>query len=774
MSTLKRRHGECPEGIQDEDGFIVTKPNWDFVTSTGSTLLDLAISGKRLEFGGVPSGILMEVAGASQSGKCVSRNNYITSDDGVYSVDEFFEKLGFPAYKVNKTVFLEEGYAKLPNMFGNMEGIKALTFNGLRPLTRIKTASGIVHEVTLNHPLKVMTKNGNLVWKHASNIEKGEYVLFKLSTTRKSSEEEKRLCKQAYVAGLFVADGYLGGNVGFTNNESFLINRVSNFLDENNIRYRITEVMRKGLYSTTQLDLTSNSGSDKLREILHLGKCKSAGKSVPLIYRTSGREVAISFLKGYFDCEAYFNNSIEVTSASKKLLDQVQQMLLGIGSVSTLRKKKVKSYPNTDYWRLSIFGDYADNYFDVVGTSLLSRKNQINSSVAGTTCSRIIPYQKENVADFAAEIFYGGKTREQGRLIGPTDRNLTFDQVFKLKDYFSSNNITLKKGFGESIFEMWHILSSGGYHFTEVIDNCFVDHKDWTYDFSMEKTASFLLNGCVSHNTLILTEMAARVQKKGGGVFFADPEDRLDKEYASITGLDIRDNGEYERPDTVTEFFEFYNKWEVDPSKMNIFCGDSLAALSTKMEMEDGDKMGMRRAKEFSEALRVSCRTFKKKNVLMVCSNQIRDGGHNGSKTIPGGNAVPFYSTVRLKMEPGYPKSKIKKEKTIRGAKQEKVIGVISNVTVHKNSLDDPWRKVPLHIVFGYGIDDIRANLTWYKESTNSKKFIVPGGIELATIDKAIEYVEENALAKKLRIDVRDLWREIEESFKQNRKPKEF
>ena len=125
-------------------------------------------------------------------------------------------------------------------------------------------------------------------------------------------------------------------------------------------------------------------------------------------------------------------------------------------------------------------------------------------------------------------------------------------------------------------------------------------------------------------------------------------------------------------------------------------------------------------------------------------------------------------------MDPGYPKSKIKKEKTIKGAKHEKVIGVQSLVTVHKNSLDDPWRKVPLYIIFGYGIDDIRANLHWYKESTNSKKFIVPGGIELATIDKAIEYVEEANLAKKLRIEVRDLWLEIENQFKQNRKPKEF
>ena len=277
-----------------------------------------------------------------------------------------------------------------------------------------------------------------------------------------------------------------------------------------------------------------------------------------------------------------------------------------------------------------------------------------------------------------------------------------------------------------------------------------------------------------SGKTAVLTEIAARAQNHGGDVFFCDPEARLDKEYAEITGLNIRDMGHYEQPDTVTEFFQHYNDWETDPDVPNVFAGDSLAALSTKMEMEEGDKMGMRRAKEFSECLRKACRTFAKKNVLMVCSNQIRDGGPNGTKTIPGGNAVPFYSSVRMQISPGYPKGKITKEKTIRGAKQKKVVGIQSNVKITKNSLDDPFREVPIFIIFGYGIDDIRGNLTWYKEANNSKSFLLPDGKELASIDKAIEYVEANALEKKLRNCVRKLWNEIEESFTTTRKKKEF
>ena len=95
-------------------------------------------------------------------------------------------------------------------------------------------------------------------------------------------------------------------------------------------------------------------------------------------------------------------------------------------------------------------------------------------------------------------------------------------------------------------------------------------------------------------------------------------------------------------------------------------------------------------------------------------------------------------------------------------------------VKITKNSLDDPFREVPIFLIFGYGIDDVRGNLTWFKDSNNSKKFLLPDGTEQSSIDKAIQYVEENGLEKKLRIAVRKLWLEIEESFKTQRKPKEF
>jgi len=273
-----------------------------------------------------------------------------------------------------------------------------------------------------------------------------------------------------------------------------------------------------------------------------------------------------------------------------------------------------------------------------------------------------------------------------------------------------------------------------------------------------------------SGKTGILTELCASVQSMGGATRFADPERRLDKEYAEVTGASIPED-DYFVPDTVTEFFNDYNDWNTVSSVPNLYAGDSLAALSTSMEMEDEDKMGMRRAKEFSQELRKHCRTFHDKNVLMACTNQIRTG-QNNTKTTPGGNAIPFYASLRLMCVPTYQNSKIEMKKKIRGVDQIEIIGVRTQVTCKKNSLDNPFRKADIFVVFGYGVDDVRGNLMFLKENKKDTKFILNDKDIGATIGKAISTVEENNLEKKLKRETIALWHEIRQAFHVERKRK--
>jgi len=281
--------------------------------------------------------------------------------------------------------------------------------------------------------------------------------------------------------------------------------------------------------------------------------------------------------------------------------------------------------------------------------------------------------------------------------------------------------------------------------------------------------------GSGTGKTVLLCEVAGYVQRMGGDTKFNDPEARLNKQFASMFDMDI-DEMTIEEPDTVTEMFQDLETWEPrTKAKIHGVFTDSLAALSTNMEMEnkDGDKMGMRRAKEFSEGFRKFARVLKQKNYLMVCSNQMRvntDAGMFGQKYVtPGGEAIGFYASVRLRFSL---KKKIKIEKKIKGKAFTKTIGIISTVEVFKNSTDAPYRTAEVYIIFDYGVDDIRANLQFLKDYSSQKVYFIDD-VELAKeMDVSIKMVEEQGLEQALKNAVINLWQEMQDKFKTERKKK--
>jgi RecA/RadA recombinase len=278
-----------------------------------------------------------------------------------------------------------------------------------------------------------------------------------------------------------------------------------------------------------------------------------------------------------------------------------------------------------------------------------------------------------------------------------------------------------------------------------------------------------------SGKTVLLCEIAGYVQRMGGDIRFDDPEARLNKQFAQMFDFDIK-NIEYATPDTVTEVFENIRKWK--PKKQAKIHGtftDSLAALSTDMEMEkdEGDKMGQRRAKEFSEGFRKNARILKQKNYLMVCSNQVREnqdaGKYSPKYKSTGGFAIGFYASLRLRATNP---EKIYKEITFRGKKIKKVIGVETVFEVFKSSIWKPYRTAPVTIIFDYGIDNIRDNLQYIKDYTKNTTYCVNDRKLAVSMEDAIKMVESEGLENELREEVINLWELIESKFQSNRKKK--
>lgn len=281
-----------------------------------------------------------------------------------------------------------------------------------------------------------------------------------------------------------------------------------------------------------------------------------------------------------------------------------------------------------------------------------------------------------------------------------------------------------------------------------------------------------------SGKTVLLCQIAGEVQRNKGNIMFHDPEARLNKQFAKMFGLDS-DTIEYTTPDTIPEVFKSVREWIPEMAEQNKYNGvfaDSLAALSTEMEMgETGDKMGMRRAKEFSEELRKTCRIITQEKVLMVCSNQIRqnlDAGTYGQKyKSPGGEALGFYSSLRLRCFSG---KKLKAKKKIRGKTHERSIGIKVEIEVFKSSIWKPYRTAEIFIIFDYGIDDIRGNLNYIKNIVGDTVYKLGERNLGKSMDKAITTIEEENLEAELKAKTIELWNEVENKFEEKRKPKQW
>jgi len=277
-----------------------------------------------------------------------------------------------------------------------------------------------------------------------------------------------------------------------------------------------------------------------------------------------------------------------------------------------------------------------------------------------------------------------------------------------------------------------------------------------------------------SGKSALLSEICASAQKKGGECRFCDPEGRLDSEYTEIYGVSISEQFEYYRPDTVKEMFnEYLWKWQPkDTSKINVFAGDSIAALSSDMEMEDEDKMGGRRAKELSAGLRKSARLIASPDKLIVFSNQIRIDMKTGREKATGGEGLPFYASLRIRVGPAKDANKIVKTKTVNGKAFEKILGIKSECIVKKSSVDSPYRSANIYIVFNYGIDDVRGNLQYIKDCTKATSYDCIDKTYVS-MDDAIAYIEENNYENVIRENTIDIWEGIEKAFKIERKLKD-
>ena len=258
-----------------------------------------------------------------------------------------------------------------------------------------------------------------------------------------------------------------------------------------------------------------------------------------------------------------------------------------------------------------------------------------------------------------------------------------------------------------------------------------------------------------SGKTTLALHVAAEAQKKGGVCAFVDAEHALDPAYAKKLGVDI-DELLISQPDAGEQALEIADTL-VRSGAIDVLVVDSVAALVPRAELEGemGDTHVGLQARLMSQALRILTSSISKSNCLVIFINQIRlkIGVMFGSpETTSGGNALKFYSSVRLD---------IRRIGAIKD--RDEIVGNQTRVKVVKNKVAPPFRVIEFDIMYGEGISKlgelldlgVNANIvekagSWFSHNEerigqgreNAKKFLADNPSVAMAIENA---VRENA-----------------------------
>jgi replicative DNA helicase Mcm len=476
--------------------------------------------------------------------KCVKGDtNIVLADGSISKISDIVEEV-LETKEIKK---VEDGICAFSNhnilslgLSCRTEQTKATVFWKLdapETMYKIRTYTGKEITTTPEHPFFV-SSNGLVSSIKAKDIKPGEFIasprMLNITGAPQRMPERIKDLKHANrirlpenitpefarFLGYLTGDGYVrkttSYEISFTNEDEELLADFGNILSSYSLHSKVKKDRRNGLP-------TCFAFSSELGSVLEaLGAIKTSfSKHVPQEICKSENSVVKEFIKAYFDCEAHVRHDSITVSASKKLLEQVQILLLRFGIICQLHPTKsratnAKNHQLTTYHRLVLCGDNARRYASTIGfvssrknsrTKLLEKKSNPNLDVVPNIGNVL----KEIRIMLKISQFDCGVSRTTYQHFERGDRNpsrKTLSRIVEAFEQHYENKQMTNKSIAEKISLIKTLANSDVFWDKIVSIEKTAPDSRYVYDLQVDNLHNFIANGLIAHNTRFVQQAA--------------------------------------------------------------------------------------------------------------------------------------------------------------------------------------------------------------------------------------------------------------------------